>query len=91
MRCPLRSYLAGWPDLLGLTLPPGRVNTGAVQTRGVLRSQVGRAYTPLLVLVTPEQQTLVTAALAAGADGCLVLPVHAKELASGAIRVKNLN
>ncbi len=51
-----------------------------------LRSQAGRAHTPLLVLVTPEQQAVVTAALAAGAHGCLVLPIHAKELASGVAR-----
>jgi DNA-binding response OmpR family regulator len=47
--------------------------------RGV-RSQAGRAHTPLLVLMRPTQQALVQAALAAGADGCLVLPVHPKEL-----------
>jgi CheY-like chemotaxis protein len=56
-----------------------------------LRSQAGRAYTPLLVLVTPEQQTLIGAVLAAGAHGCLVLPVHAKELASGAARAAEGN
>jgi DNA-binding response OmpR family regulator len=45
-----------------------------------LRSQAGRARTPLLVLVQPGQEPLVRAALDAGADSCLVLPVHAKEL-----------
>jgi DNA-binding response OmpR family regulator len=53
------------------------------QTLGLcrgLRSQAGRARTPLLVLVQPAQEALVRAALDASADSCLVLPVHAKEL-----------
>ena len=45
-----------------------------------LRSQAGRAQTPLLVLVQPGRESQVRAALEAGADSCLVLPVHAKEL-----------
>ncbi len=45
-----------------------------------LRSQAGRARTPLLVLVPPDRHDLVRAALDAGADRCLVVPVHAKEL-----------
>jgi DNA-binding response OmpR family regulator len=45
-----------------------------------LRSQAGRAHTWLVVLVLPAQEALVRAALGAGADRCLVLPVHAKEL-----------
>lgn len=55
----------------------------AVETLGLcrgLRSQAGRAHTPILVLVLPEQQALVSAALDAGVDGCLALPVHPKEL-----------
>lgn len=55
----------------------------AAETLGLcrgLRSQAGRARTPLLVLVPPAQEAFVRAALAAGADSCLVLPVHAKEL-----------
>lgn len=47
-----------------------------------LRSQAGRAQTPLLVLVRPAQETLVRALLATGANSCLVLPVHAKDLVS---------
>ena len=35
-----------------------------------------------LVLVWPEQEALVRAALDAGAHSCLVLPVHAKDLVS---------
>jgi DNA-binding response OmpR family regulator len=58
-----------------------RDNTG--ETLGLcraLRSQLGRALTPLLVLVPTRQDTLVRAALEAGAHSCLTLPVHAKEL-----------
>ena len=53
------------------------------QTLGLcrgLRSQAGRARTPLLVLAQPGREPLVRAALEAGADSCLVLPVHTKEL-----------
>lgn len=45
-----------------------------------LRSQAERTHTPLLVLVGPDQEALVRAALKAGAHSCLVLPVHAKDL-----------
>jgi peptidylprolyl isomerase len=41
-----------------------------------------RAGAPLLVLVPPEQQTLVGAALEAGARSCLLLPIHPKAVAS---------
>jgi DNA-binding response OmpR family regulator len=47
-----------------------------------LRSQAGRAHTPLLVLVPAAQDELVKEVLDAGADKCLVLPVHAKQVAS---------
>jgi DNA-binding NarL/FixJ family response regulator len=53
-----------------------------------LRSQAGRAFTALLVLVPPAQEALVSAALHAGAQGCLVLPVHAKEVASAVSRAR---
>jgi DNA-binding response OmpR family regulator len=53
-----------------------------------LRSQAGRAYTALLVLVPPEREALVRAALDAGADSCLVLPVHAKELINTVARIQ---
>jgi DNA-binding response OmpR family regulator len=45
-----------------------------------LRGQAGRSQTPLLVLVRPQQEPLVRAALDARADSCLVLPIHPKEL-----------
>jgi DNA-binding response OmpR family regulator len=57
--------------------------TDVTQTLGLcrgLRSQAGRAQAPLLVLVQPGREPLVRAALEAGADSCLVLPIHAKEL-----------
>jgi DNA-binding NarL/FixJ family response regulator len=44
--------------------------------------QAPPADAPLLVLVLPGQEPLVRAALEAGADSCLVLPIHAKEVAS---------
>ena len=57
----------------------------ATQTVGLcraLRRQAGRELTPLLVLLSPAQRALAKAALEAGADGCLVLPVHAREVAN---------
>ncbi len=47
-----------------------------------LRQQAGRAVTPLIVLVPPAQAALVKDVLKAGANSCLVLPIHAKEVAS---------
>ena len=55
----------------------------AAETLGLcrgLRGQTGRVLTPLLVLVRPGQDGLVRSALAAGAHGCLVMPIHAKRL-----------
>lgn len=52
-----------------------------------LRKQAGRALTPLLVLVSPAQPDLVQDALKAGANSCLVLPIHAKEVASMLVHV----
>jgi len=53
-----------------------------------LRSQVGRAGTPLLVLVPPAREAVVRAALGAGANSCLVLPIHPKELVSMVARAQ---
>lgn len=47
-----------------------------------LRGQEGRAHTPILVLLPPDQEPLVGVALDAGADFCLILPIHAEELLS---------
>ena len=53
-----------------------------------LRSQAGRAHTPLLVLVWPAQESVVRAALEAGAAGCLVVPIHPKDLVSMVARAR---
>jgi DNA-binding response OmpR family regulator len=46
------------------------------------RGQTGRSRPPLLVLLEPAQREQAGAVLQAGADSCLVLPVHPKELVS---------
>jgi hypothetical protein len=46
------------------------------------QNQEMRVDAPLLVLVPPGQETLVGAALEAGAHSCLMLPIHAKDVAS---------
>jgi CheY-like chemotaxis protein len=56
-----------------------------------LRSQMGRALAPLLVLVPPENDDLVRKALAAGAQSCLVLPVHPKDFISMLARARQGN
>jgi DNA-binding NarL/FixJ family response regulator len=55
------------------------------------QNQTRRADAPLLVLVSSGQESLVRAALEAGADACLVLPLHAKEVASMLARVRQGN
>jgi FKBP-type peptidyl-prolyl cis-trans isomerase SlpA len=45
------------------------------------RLPVRAGAVPLLVLVRPGQQTLAGAALEAGASSCLILPLHAREVA----------
>ncbi len=65
-----------------------------VETLGLQRSrqnQARRADAPLLVLVPSGEEQLVRTVLEAGADGCLVLPVHAKEVASMLARVRQGN
>jgi hypothetical protein len=47
---------------------------------GSRRRPAHQTDAPLLVLVSPGQQSLVTAALEAGAHTCLVRPIHAKEV-----------
>lgn len=47
------------------------------------RSDGGRrSHSPLLVLVPPGRKDIVEDLLKAGAQGCLLLPIHAKEVAS---------
>jgi DNA-binding NarL/FixJ family response regulator len=71
------------PDAVELLVVGARGR--AVETLGLcrgLRGQAGRAHTPLLVLLLPPEKGLVRAALDAGAHGCRLLPVHAKDLAT---------
>jgi hypothetical protein len=66
----------------------------AAEARGLHESRrnlARRAGAPLLVLVPPGQEALVRTALEAGADSCLVLPVHAKEVASMLARARQGN
>ena len=53
-----------------------------------LRRQAGCALTPLLVLLRPEEEALVPAVLDAGANGCLVLPIHGKDLEGAVARAQ---
>jgi DNA-binding response OmpR family regulator len=59
------------------------VRDKAAETLGlcrVLRKHPGSAQTPVLVVVPPGEDSLVRAALEAGATSCLVSPVHVKDL-----------
>jgi FKBP-type peptidyl-prolyl cis-trans isomerase 2 len=76
LECDWRPSLA---SLLIVTIHQD-VSAALALCRG-LRSQVGRAATPLLALVPADRPELINAALAAGATSCLVLPIHAKEVA----------
>jgi hypothetical protein len=78
--------------------PCGAVSTGCrdeePRTSGPHRSrpmQAPAAGVPLLVLVPPGQEPLVSAVLEAGANSCLVLPVDAKEMASMLVRARQGN
>jgi hypothetical protein len=55
------------------------------------QEQGRRGDAPLLVLVHPGQKHLVSAALEAGAASCLVLPIHAKDVASMPARARHGN
>lgn len=70
----------GAADLLIVGARDDQAETVAL-CRG-LRQQAGWAVTPLIVLVPPAQAALVKDVLKAGANSCLVLPIHAKEVAS---------
>jgi hypothetical protein len=52
------------------------------------QDQGRRGDAPLLVLVSSGQDQLAEAALAAGAHSCLVLPIHAKEVASMVVHAR---
>jgi hypothetical protein len=49
---------------------------------GSRQNQARQANAPVLVLVPPGQDSVVRAALEAGATRCLVLPANAKDMAS---------
>lgn len=65
--------------------------TETVGLNGSAQTQARRADAPLLVLVPRGQESFVRALLEAGADSCLVLPVHAKEMASMLVRARQGN
>jgi DNA-binding response OmpR family regulator len=75
-----RDWAPGAADLLVVGARDEMADTLGL-CRG-LRSQAGRAHTPLVVLVPPGQRMLVGAALEAGARSCLPLPIHPKEVTS---------
>jgi PleD family two-component response regulator len=57
----------------------------AVETIGLPRNLLDvarRAAVPLLLLLPSGRGVLVDAGLEAGANACLMLPIHAKEVAS---------
>ena len=54
----------------------------ALGPRADPRTPAPQAAAPVLVLALPGQESLVAAALEAGVHSCLVLPIHAKEVAS---------
>lgn len=56
-----------------------------------LRNQAGRGLLPMLVLVPPGKDSLVRAALKAGAHGCLLLPVQAQEVVGMLARARQGN
>ena len=58
---------------------------------GSRQNQIQRASAPLLLLVPVGEEALVRAALEAGVDSCLVLPIHAKEVTDMIARVQRCN
>jgi hypothetical protein len=72
------------PDPIHYTLlfsiPGAFLISGTVASRKGLPRPVPGGEAPLLVLVPPEQQTLVGPALEAGARCCLILSIHPKEV-----------
>ncbi len=66
----------------------GKESANALGPRGSLQTKAQRDHAPLFVLVSAGQEGLVKAALEAGAHGCLILPVDAKEVASMLARAR---
>jgi DNA-binding NarL/FixJ family response regulator len=79
------------PRAAGLLLVGARDQEGTVAFCRGLRGRLGRAPAALLVLVPAEHEALVRAVLEAGADGCLELPVHPKDLISSLARARGGN
>jgi DNA-binding response OmpR family regulator len=79
------------PGAAGLLLVGAIDQEGTVALCRGLRNRLGRARATLLVLVTPGREGLVRAALEAGADSCLLVPVHPKELISRLARAQQGN
>lgn len=79
----------GTADLLVVGVPDEEA--GVAERCRRLRGQLGPADTPILVLVPPGRESLVRHALEAGADSCLILPVHPKELANRQARAREGN
>ena len=84
-----RDWDLGAADLLVVSAHGGEAETLDLCRR--LRRQSGRSLTPLLVLVAASQQALVRAALDAGAEGCLVHPLHVKQITSLLARLQESN
>lgn len=59
----------------------GQTNEGSLVLRWRIQRQARRVEAPLLVLVAPEQMGLVQAALEAGAQCCLELPITVSAVA----------
>jgi DNA-binding NarL/FixJ family response regulator len=55
------------------------------------RNAARRPHSPLLVLVPPSQESIVTEVLNAGAHSCLMLPIDAKDVASMLIHAQEGN
>lgn len=75
----IRSETTQHTDLLILGADIQKVESSALCR--AIRSRAGHVDTPLVVLVSSgDEDELVNAVLDAGANGCLVLPVHIKNL-----------
>ena len=78
-------------ETLGLCRFLVRCSAFSTDARGQQQNQRHRADAPLLVLVSPGQEAFVRAALEAGAHSCLIMPIHAKEVASMVARAEEGN
>jgi len=65
--------------------------SATADVHGKRQEQLRRPDAPVLVLVHSGHEALVRAALEAGADSCLVLPIHPKEVVGMLARVRQGN